>query len=183
MAETLVENRTCGKCGVVVRKGALFCYNCGDTVAPEIPVAENNTPPTVELFREERIEDAAEPVKPEPIKAEPVKTETLRVDRIEPLVEIRPEMAPTEEIRLEKSSDEPIKKPDSIEKRPDLIEEAKLKSAASLRRKAKPGLQKRKVEQIVWTGHENAPNAWFIVVALVLTLFATGVFWLAMNLK
>ena len=42
MAETLVENRICYACGVDVRPGALFCYNCGKIVAPEIPVETKN---------------------------------------------------------------------------------------------------------------------------------------------
>ena len=71
---------------------------------------------------------------------------------------------------------------DAPVKKPDIHEEAKLKSAASLRRKAKT-FQKKKVEEIAWTGHENAPNGWFILVAVVLTLFAVAVFWAAMSLK
>jgi uncharacterized Zn finger protein (UPF0148 family) len=152
MAETLVENRTCSACGVDVRTGALFCYNCGGSVAPEIPVSENQEPVTVAMFREntdgeiskdenlEQIEDAA--------TAETVVAETVDV---------------------------PVKKT-------DIYEEGKLKSAASLRRKAKT-FQKRKIEEIAWTGHENAPNAWFILVALILTLFAVAVFWLAIRLR
>jgi len=42
MAETLVENRICYACGVDVRKGALFCYNCGGAVTPEIPIETKN---------------------------------------------------------------------------------------------------------------------------------------------
>jgi uncharacterized Zn finger protein (UPF0148 family) len=29
MAETTVEKATCGNCGVEVREGTTFCYNCG----------------------------------------------------------------------------------------------------------------------------------------------------------
>ena len=35
MAETLVENQVCNACGADIRKDALFCYNCGGTVASE----------------------------------------------------------------------------------------------------------------------------------------------------
>lgn len=59
-------------------------------------------------------------------------------------------------------------------------EQTKLKSAASLRRKAKT-LPKKDVE-IVWEEHE-APNIWFILVALLLTAFAGGIVYLAMYLK
>jgi hypothetical protein len=154
MAETLVENRTCSACGANVRSGALFCYSCGGSVAPAVPVAENHKPAEVVLFRDEQIvEEAPEEEIIEPIENVPVS---------------EPEVLET-----------PVEKP--IEK-PTIHEDAKLKSAASLRRKPKT-FQKPKVEEIVWTGHENAPNGWFILVALILTLFAVGIFYLAMTLK
>jgi hypothetical protein len=149
MAETLVENRTCSACGANVRSGALFCYNCGGSVAPAIPVAENHKPAEVVLFRDEKIVE-----------------ETPKEENNIPVSE--PEILET-----------PVEKP--IEK-PNIHEDAKLKSAASLRKKAKT-FQKPKVEEILWTGHENAPNGWFILVALILTLFAVGIFYLAMSLK
>jgi len=145
MAETLVENRTCSACGVDVRTGALFCYNCGGSVAPELPVAENHLPDGD--FRESITEEIS------------------REEILEPI----------ENIPAAETADKPIEKP-------EIQEEARLKSAASLRRKAKI-FQRRKVEEIAWTGHENAPNAWFILVALVLTIFAVVIFWLAMRLK
>ena len=72
------------------------------------------------------------------------------------------------------SVDKPIPKP-------AFTEEPKLKSAASMRRKPK-NIQPKKIE-IIWEEHENAPNVWFILVAIVLTLFAAGVLFLAMYLK
>ncbi len=60
-------------------------------------------------------------------------------------------------------------------------EESKLKSAASMRRKSKI-YQPKRVE-VIWEEHENAPNGWFILAAIVLTLFAVGVFYLAAYLK
>ena len=151
MTETLVENRDCGACGADVRKGALFCYNCGGSVAPEIPVSQNH----------------------EPVGAIPIR-ETIVVESIK---ESTPEIEnhPVSDAADAETVDAPVKKT-------DIHEEAKLKSAASLRRKAKT-FQKKKVEEIVWTGHENAPNGWFILVAVVLTLFAAAVFWAAISLK
>ena len=32
MAETITEKATCNKCGVDVREGTSFCYNCGNEV-------------------------------------------------------------------------------------------------------------------------------------------------------
>ncbi|HEY0430054.1 MAG TPA: zinc ribbon domain-containing protein [Pyrinomonadaceae bacterium] len=147
MAETLVENRTCSKCGVDVRKGALFCYNCGGSVAPDIPAPENQETNGEEVFQEQFVDENLK-----------------EIDKI-----------PEKKTEVAEAADAPVKKP-------DMFEEAKLKTAASLRRKSKTP-QKQRIEEVVWTGHENAPNGWFIVIALVLTLGALGIFWLAMWLK
>ncbi|HLM61407.1 MAG TPA: zinc ribbon domain-containing protein [Pyrinomonadaceae bacterium] len=73
-----------------------------------------------------------------------------------------------------KPVDKPIPKP-------GLTEEPELKSAATMRRKPK-SIQPKRVE-VIWEEHENAPNAWFIAVTILLTLFAAGVLYLAMYLK
>ncbi len=75
---------------------------------------------------------------------------------------------------VEKIEDRPILKP-------NLPEEPKLKSAATMRRKSK-SFQPKRVE-IIWEEHENAPNGWFIAAAIFLTLFAAGILYLAMLLK
>lgn len=75
---------------------------------------------------------------------------------------------------ISESVDKPIPKP-------ALAEEPMLKSAAAMRRKPK-SIQPKRVE-IVWEEHENAPNFWFILVAIVLALFAAGILYLAMYLK
>ncbi len=64
---------------------------------------------------------------------------------------------------------------------PSAAAEPTLKSAASMRRKSKI-YQPKRVE-ITWEEHENAPNAWFVLAAIVLTLFAVGVFYLVIYLK
>jgi hypothetical protein len=73
---------------------------------------------------------------------------------------------------------EPAEKP--IPK-PAFSEEPELKSAATMRRKPK-NIQPKK-EEVIWEEHENAPNAWFIGIAILLTLFAAVVLYLAMYLK
>lgn len=148
MAETLVENRNCSACGVDVRKGALFCYHCGGSVAPEIPAPDNNHEPVSNAWFKE---DFAEGNLQEIEKPTQMKTEVLE------------------------SAGIPIQKP-------DILEEAKLKSAASLRRKSK-SVQKIKIEEVVWEEPDNAPNGWFILVALVLTAIAAAIFWLAIYMK
>ena len=116
-----------------MRKGALFCYNCGSSVAPEIPLAakKNGSDDSVEENHT------------------PVTTKTNNFDK-------------------------PIEKP-------SVSEEPKLKSAASLRKRTK-SVQKKRVE-IVWEEPESAPNAWFVLVGVLLTLFAVGIWLLAMYLK
>lgn len=64
---------------------------------------------------------------------------------------------------------------------PLTVEEPKLKSAATMRRKPK-FLQPKQIE-IIWEEHENAPNGWFILAAVLLTLFAAGILYLAMFVK
>ena len=39
MSETITEKAVCGKCGVDLREGTTFCYNCGAKVE-EIPVVD-----------------------------------------------------------------------------------------------------------------------------------------------
>ncbi|MGI8786561.1 MAG: zinc-ribbon domain-containing protein [Pyrinomonadaceae bacterium] len=56
-----------------------------------------------------------------------------------------------------------------------------LKSAASMRRKSKV-FQPKRIE-VIWEEYENAPNGWFILAAIGLTLFAVGLFFLAQYLK
>lgn len=79
-----------------------------------------------------------------------------------------------ERTTVEEIADRPIPKP-------NLPEEPKLKSAAAMRRKSK-NLHPKRVE-IIWEEHGNAPNVWFILVAIILTLFALGVLYLALQLK
>ena len=67
-----------------------------------------------------------------------------------------------------------------IEK-PEINEEIELKSAASMRRKSKV-IQPKKVE-VIWEEHESAPNARYILVAVILTIFAAVILYLATVLK
>ncbi len=57
----------------------------------------------------------------------------------------------------------------------------KLKSAAALRNKARR-IEPKKVE-IIWEEHENAPNLWFIGVAVLLVIFTIIIYFIAMSLK
>lgn len=146
MAETVVENQICNACGADVRLNALFCYNCGGSVAPEIVVEETDEKDKIsDVWLREKIAENGNKQ-----------------------VELK------ESLTVEQIADEPIPKP-------DIQEEAELNSAAATQRKSAT-FQKKTVE-VVWQEHENAPNGLFIVVALILTLFAAGILFLAMYLK
>lgn len=56
-----------------------------------------------------------------------------------------------------------------------------LKSAASMRRKPKT-IQRKRIE-IVWEEPASAPNVWFLLVAVLLTGFALGLWLLASYLE
>ncbi len=156
MPETSVENQICNACSTNVREGALFCYSCGGQVASQIAVAKNDKNETVvpERFQETIIEENEN-------GAESKQTE----------VELKPEV---KEIYVEETIGKPV-----IE--PSLLEADKLKSAAAMRGKSK--LIKPKKVEVVWEEHENAPNVWFILVALVLTILAIVILFLAIRMK
>ena len=150
MAETIVENQICDACGVDIRKGALFCYNCGGSVTPEIASPKVN-----------KVVDENQ------VSARENKTENgKKANRTELKSDLKNESVSVDEI-ADKSMSKPEHQP-----------EIKLKSAASLRKNPK-SLQKKKVE-IIWEEHENAPNIRFVLAAVLLALFAFGILWLAL---
>jgi len=75
---------------------------------------------------------------------------------------------------IEETVDKPIK-PSNVQT------ETNLKSAAAMRRKSKT-IRPKRIE-VVWEEHENAPNGWFILAAILLTLTVAGILYLAMTLK
>ena len=157
MADIFVKEQVCEACGVEVREGAAFCYNCGSNVTPENLPPENNHQSANVIsgkFREEVAEN------------EFVAQETE--------VNLPENDVAVTEIIAKKH----VEEPDTTVKD---LPEPELKSAASLRRKPKT-IQRKRVE-VIWEEHENAPNAWFILVAVLLTLFAGGIWYIAMYLR
>ncbi len=168
MAETLVENQVCAKCGVDVRKGALFCYHCGGAVAPEVAVsAANGDSVSSGWFRENIVTEERESAKPT------AKLDEMVAEKIDQPIE-KPTDTPIGK-PIEKPSDEPFEKP-------KIEAETKLKSAAAMRRKTKI-VQKKRIEEVEWEEHENAPNGWFMLVALILIAIAAGLFFFAVYVK
>ncbi len=84
------------------------------------------------------------------------------------------ESKPTTKLKSLEVADAPISKP-------IIEEETKLKSAATMRRKSK--ILQPKQTEVIWEEHENAPNVWFILAALFLTLSAIVIFYIASYLK
>lgn len=141
MAETLVKNKVCNACGVDVRPGSLFCYNCGSGVSAaaseksaEKTLIENN------LFSENTDDDKKLAAVVEEDKSGTQNNGKITAD-----------------------------------------EKPKLKSAASMRRKPKT-IQRKRVE-VVWEEPESVSNYWFILIAFLLTLFAAGLWFIALSLK
>lgn len=150
MAETIVENQICNGCGTDIRKGALFCYHCGGSLAPEIaaPKADKIDDENQVLAKENNAENGN--------KVSSTKLEDKSKIELLSLNEIIEKPIPKSEVQPEKI----------------------LKSAASLRKKSKI-VSNKKVE-IIWEEHETAPNFWFVLAAILLTLFAAVVMWIAL---
>lgn len=168
MAKTLVERKICEACGADVRPGSLFCYNCGGAVeAPDSRRKGKNN----NKFQNDSAENSD-------LKTTQLKRET--VDNFETRPIDKPIDKPIGNELFGKAEALPKAESEAAEKS-SIQDQAKLKSAANLRRKAK-SFQKKTVE-VVWEEPENAPNKWFPIVAIVLILLVVGIYYLAMYLK
>lgn len=146
MAETIVENQVCNHCGADVRPAALFCYNCGSSVEPEIVIALKDRESAGEARFRRIIEGGKNGDKNVQIK------QTI----------------------VEETVDKSITQS-------SVRTETNLKSAAAMRRKSKL-IQPKRIE-VIWEEHENAPNGWFILATILLTLTVAGILYLAIYLK
>lgn len=156
MAETLVENQICDACGADVRAGALFCYGCGGAVASEIIVAKNNKTAIAGQVRF-----------PEITSRENKNGDEFKEGKVELKQEV-------EEASFKEDAKAPAVKP-------VVGEMPELQSAASLRKKSKT-FQPKKIA-VSWEEHQNAPNIWFILTAVFLTILAAVILFLAMRMK
>ena len=150
MAETLVKEKVCNACGAEVRPQAVFCYNCGSAVVPDVTREENKT----QKFSDEWLKDYSPGKDSEEIVSEKTETEGELIE----------EKRDYDTVVVEKVVEENEKR--------DL---SKMDSAANLRRRGK-SVQKKRIE-IVWEEHDNAPNGWFIFFAMILTILALTI-WL-----
>lgn len=173
MAKTLVEKNICDACGADVRAGSLFCYNCGGAIAEKLPEAANDS------IRKDDKRFENEPSGSSDLKTTQLKRETVDKFEISPIG--KPVGEPSADELAEKSEFPPEAETEPVAEKPTIQEDAKLKSAANLRRKAK-SFQKKTVE-VVWEEPESAPNKWFPIFAIVLILLVVGIYYLAMYLK
>jgi len=161
MAEIIVENQICETCGADVRPQALFCYNCGGAVGVQIEKTENKT-------ESKNGNNKSGDVLLKNNFKEEIKEETAE----------KPANSESNgDVRKIEVTAETIKK----DKKADVFEEAKLKSAASLRRKAK-SIQPKEIE-IIWEEPEKISGLWLTLIVLLLSAFAAAVVFLAISLK
>lgn len=160
MAKKNLKKPVCDACGVDVREGSLYCYNCGGAVAPESKQA-GASPAKTAVSDAWFKDDIAVKNDRQTNKLEAPKTEVVL-----PLVE-------------EPRSDSP--KLDAPIPKPGIYEEARLKSAASMRRKGKS--IERKTVEVVWEKPESTPDARFILAALLMSLMVILIFFAAAYLK
>ncbi len=156
MAEILIENQICKTCGADVKAGALFCYYCGASLASDI-VADKN----------DKKETNSNNQSLENITIEKENGAEFDPKKIESKQEI-------DKTSVAEITEKPITKP-------ILQVEPKMKSAATMRGKSKL-VQPKRVE-VIWEESENAPNVWFIMVAVFLTIVAAVILFLAVRLK
>jgi hypothetical protein len=157
MAEIL-EQQVCQACGEKVRPNALFCFNCGSQIGSDEEVeVENQRQLKISSawFKEDIIEGSV---------AE-TKAAAAVLKKTEPIIEkpqaVRPKV--TTEV-IEKKTAAP-----------------ELKTAASLRDRAKPPT--RKSVQVVWEEPKSAPNIWFLIVSLILIAFAVFILFAMLYLR
>ena len=153
MTQTVVENEICPTCGTELPATAEFCYHCGNSVKVKT-VSENETQDISNVWLRKDIVKESDTTNNKAAEVSVQNFETAVQDN-----------------NLEKDLEAFQTKP----------EETKLKSAASLRVKARK-IPTKKVE-VRWEEHDNAPNVLFIGGAIVLAIFTLLIFFLAMYLR
>ena len=169
----ILENKICNACGADVRPNALFCYSCGGAVT------ESEKSVVLEDTKKSSKNVAAE----DPIRQdEQVPVEKLSENKAAETIETAEKIEATEENKLTEKA-EATEKIETTEKTEttETTEKVELKSAAALRRKSK-SVQNKKIE-VVWEEPETAPNVWFISVAIVLSIIAGVILFLAVRLR
>jgi hypothetical protein len=158
MSSESVENRVCPSCGEMVRPRALFCYNCGENVAEEssVKVRRKTNDEVSDVWFKDSIVAEDKKIKPESKKSKRLKKEVA-------------------------IAAETIIKEEPVEAFEKKSSESKLKSAATMRNKAKT-VQKQRVE-MVWDQPETSSGLWFLLMSIILTALVIGILITAWILK
>lgn len=146
--EVFVENQVCKNCGADVRPHALFCYSCGSSVASDSAVKQNGNNNRAKIGSDKQ-EFAEKPI------AKPVLEDAAK-----------PSDKPFKDL-----SKTEIERAEIENKKLTVEKETVLKTAASVRRQAKPP---RKKVEYVWEQPRESVNIWFVAAAIILTLFAVA---------
>lgn len=165
MAELIVENQICKTCGADVRPQALFCYNCGGAVGVETEKIGNK----IESGNEGKKGNSksGDVLPKNNFNDEIRKASAKKPSNIEPDGNFKKNEVKTETINKDKKA--------------DVFEEAKLKSAASLRRKAK-SVHPKEIE-VIWEEPERISGLWLTLIVILVTGFAAAVVFFAVSLK
>lgn len=177
MAEKVLENSICDSCGVDIRPQAMFCYNCGgavsDTMVEETAVKSGSNG-NGEVSGAWLKDDFSEEKEVEKV----VETEETSQEITNETQEFS--VTPNLENELETVNELKVET-ESKNKKEGIQENAKLKSAAAMRRKAK-SFQAKQVE-VVWEAPANSSTTKLLLVVALLTLFAVGIVYAALYLK
>jgi cobalamin biosynthesis Mg chelatase CobN len=179
MAEKVLENPVCETCGVDVRPQSMFCYNCGGAVSDT--VVEDSNGKVSDAWINDDFSNKSKSNKKS--KTQKLKAETA--DKMSESNDIENEVEtvsvieePELETKDEVSESSEVEK---VEEKSGIQKDAKLKSAAAMRRKAK-SFQAKQIE-VVWEEPETSSSVKLVLVVLLLTLFAAVVVGVARYLK
>ncbi|MDH3492894.1 MAG: zinc ribbon domain-containing protein [Acidobacteriota bacterium] len=206
MAETLVKNPTCSKCGEDARPQALFCHACGGEII-DLPQDEKGSV-SAAWFREEIVEVPDTKAENSVAAGEMQRSDEGDSPAVEDLsaeVELRSdangsvekedpdagkednEEGQAEEKRVEEEGAAEAESPGSVRIRRKYVadrssdKQVKLKTASDLRRRPKSVHAKR--VEVVWEENSGSPNVLFLAVGLLIATVAGVLLLLAYYLK
>lgn len=200
MAETLVKNPICSKCGENARPNALFCFACGG----EIVGFEESEDEDVSSawFKDDIVEKAANDDVVEKVESDDTVEGAANDDIVEKVenddtveADSEDQGLDTEPIPEDEGAEESeVKIPETNQKvkvkrkadaddseSEDKTDEPDLRSAAELRRRPKPVRSKR--VEIVWQEESGSPNVLFLVFGLGFVAVFALAFFLTLYLK
>lgn len=171
--ETSAENQICQNCGANIRSGALFCYNCGSSIKPDMAVSENTANGGGDEVSSKR-RAAVKRNGGNPTETEKAERAFAAKPIAKPLSEdlIKPVDKPFKDLSKAENKAVEIERAEVKNKKMVVEKETVLKTAAVVRRQAKPPL--RKNVEYIWEQPQSSVNIWFLAAAIVLTLFAVG---------